>query len=118
MKKDNMNPSQKMKESANDKGQMQMSHHDQMHAGKMTDMSMDHEHMHQQTDMASMQMSHHDMGHMAMNHSGMDMHMDHGNMDHGGGHMMHMGNLKQPHCHDPRAVIGAVYGHEYSSRGH
>lgn len=95
MKKDNMNPSQKMKESANDKGQMQMSHHDQMHAGKMTDMSMDHEHMHQQTDMASMQMSHHDMGHMAMDHSGMDMHMDHGNMDHGGGHMMHMGNLKQ-----------------------
>ena len=60
MKKDNMNPSQKMKESANDKGQMQMSDHDQMHAGKMTDMSMDHEHMHQQTDMASMQMSHHD----------------------------------------------------------
>ena len=95
MKKDNMNPSQKMKESANDKGQMQMSDHDQMHAGKMTDMSMDHEHMHQQTDMASMQMSHHDMGHMAMDHSGMDMHMDHGNMDHGGGHMMHMGNLKQ-----------------------
>ena len=47
MKKDNMNPSQKMKESANDKGQMQMSHHDQMHAGKMTDMSMDHEHTHQ-----------------------------------------------------------------------
>ena len=95
MKKDNMNPSQKVKESANDKGQMQMSHHDQMHAGKMTDMSMDHEHTHQQTDMASMQMSHHDMGHMAMDHSGMDMHMDHGNMDHGGGHMMHMGNLKQ-----------------------
>ena len=49
MKKDNMNPSQKMKESANDKGQMQMSHHDQMHAGKMTDMSMDHEHTHQIT---------------------------------------------------------------------
>lgn len=73
-----------------------MSHHDQMHAGKMTDKSMDHEHTHQQTDMASMQMSHHDMGHMAMDHSGMDhMHMDHGNMDHGGGHMMHMGNLKQ-----------------------
>ena len=96
MKKDNMNPSQKMKEAANDKGQMQMSHHDQMHAGKMTDMSMDHEHMHQQTDMASMQMSHHDMGHMARDHSGMDhMHMDHSNMDHGGGHMMHMGNLKQ-----------------------
>lgn len=100
-----------------------MSHHDQMHAGKMMDMSMDHEHTHQQTDMASMQMSHHDMGHMAMDHSGMDMHMDHGNMDHGGGHMMQYGQfeaevLGQPHCHDPRAIIGPVYGHEYSSQGH
>lgn len=66
-----------------------------MHAGKKSDMSMDHEHMHQQTDMASMQKCHHDMGHMAMDHSGMDMHMDHGNMDHGGGHKLHMGNCKQ-----------------------
>ena len=44
--------------------------------------------MHQQTDMASMQMSHRDSsgGHMAMgSQCGMDMHMDHGNMDHGGG---------------------------------
>lgn len=52
MKKDNMNPTTKMKETEYEQGQMTMSELDQMHAGKMTDMYMELEHMQLTTDMA------------------------------------------------------------------
>ncbi|MCC7666819.1 copper-translocating P-type ATPase [Liquorilactobacillus satsumensis] len=83
--------------------------HGQMNHEQMDHGHMDHEHMdHGQMNHEHMnhgQMDHGQMDHGHMNHGQMDHgHMNHGQMDHAhmnhdqmmhGGHMMHMGNLKQ-----------------------